>query len=141
MPTIPHRLAGWRIDPPVSVPSDTGASHAATAAADPPDDPPGMRPRSHGLRVVKYALFSVDEPMANSSMFVLPIRTASAAFRRSTTCASYGGTKFWRIFELHVVGTPRVQSTSLTATGTPARAPSFAPRLRFASTARACSRA
>ena len=28
IPTIPHRAAGWRIDPPVSVPRETGASHA-----------------------------------------------------------------------------------------------------------------
>src|SRR5436853_128984 len=129
MPTIPHRLAGWRMDPPVSVPRETGASHAATAAADPPDDPPGIRSRSHGLRVVKYALFSVDEPMANSSMFVLPIRTASAALSRSTTWASYGGTNPLSILLLHVVGTPLVHRTSLTATGTPARAPSFSPFL------------
>src|SRR5262245_30434629 len=127
MPTIPHRLAGWRIEPPVSVPRETGARHAATAAAEPPDDPPGVRSRSHGLRVVKNPLFSVDEPMANSSIFVLPMRTASAAFSRATTWASYGGTKFLRILLLQVVGTPRVQSTSLMATGTPASAPSLAP--------------
>ena len=34
------------------------------------------------------AEFSVDEPIANSSMFDLPIRTASAAFRRAITVAS-----------------------------------------------------
>ena len=39
-------------------------------------------------RVVWNALFSVDDPMANSSMFVLPSSTASSAFNRSTTCAS-----------------------------------------------------
>src|SRR5437588_7261392 len=117
---MPHRLAGWRIDPPVSVPSETGASHAATAAADPPDEPPGTRLRSHGLRVTWKALFSVDEPMANSSMFVLPRSTASAARSRAMTCASYGGTKFARILLAHVVFWPRVQRTSLSATGSPA---------------------
>ena len=45
------QAAGWRIEPPVSVPSASGASHAATAAAEPPLEPPGMRSRSHGLRV------------------------------------------------------------------------------------------
>ena len=34
IPTIPHSDAGWRIDPPVSVPMAQGASPAATAAAD-----------------------------------------------------------------------------------------------------------
>ena len=46
---------------------------AATAAAEPPEDPPGTRSRSTGFLVGPYALFSVDDPIANSSMFVLPI--------------------------------------------------------------------
>ena len=53
MPTTPHSAAGWRIDPPVSVPSAIIASPAATAAALPPELPPGTRSRSHGLRVGK----------------------------------------------------------------------------------------
>src|SRR2546428_154050 len=61
MPTIPHRAAGWRIEPPVSEPSATVASPAATAAAEPPLDPPGTRARSWGVRVGKKAEFSVDE--------------------------------------------------------------------------------
>ena len=32
-PTTPHNAAGWRIDPPVSEPSASGANPAATAAA------------------------------------------------------------------------------------------------------------
>ena len=69
--------AGWRIEPPVSLPSASGASNAATAAAEPPPDRPGMRSRSHGLRVGPYAECSVDEPIANSSMFVLPSGTSA----------------------------------------------------------------
>ena len=46
---MPHSAAGWRIEPPVSVPIAHGASPAATAAALPPDEPPGTRVRSHGL--------------------------------------------------------------------------------------------
>ena len=38
---MPQSDAGWRIDPPVSVPSETGASQAATAAAEPPDGAAG----------------------------------------------------------------------------------------------------
>ena len=68
----PHTAAGCRIDPPVSVPIPSGASNAVTAALEPPDEPPGTRSRSHGLCVGPYAEFSVDEPIANSSMFVLP---------------------------------------------------------------------
>ena len=64
---------------------------AATAAAEPPDEPPGTRPVSHGLRVALKALCSVDEPIANSSMFALPRTIAPAASSRATTVASNGG--------------------------------------------------
>ncbi len=49
-PTIPHSAAGIRIDPPVSVPTDANAIPVATAAADPPLDPPEIRSRAQGLR-------------------------------------------------------------------------------------------
>src|SRR5688572_30789093 len=50
-PTTPQNAAGWRIEPPVSVPKPPAARPPATAAAGPPDEPPGTRDRSHGLRV------------------------------------------------------------------------------------------
>ena len=50
MPVMPQKLAGWRIEPPVSVPVAAGSRRAATAAAEPPDEPPGTRARSQGLR-------------------------------------------------------------------------------------------
>ena len=37
MPEMPVKAAGWRIDPPVSVPVAAGASRADTAAELPPD--------------------------------------------------------------------------------------------------------
>ena len=37
------------MEPPVSVPRAIGAIPAATAAAEPPDEPPGVLSRSHGL--------------------------------------------------------------------------------------------
>ena len=40
-PTMPHMRAGKRIEPPMSLPCATGTSPAATAAAEPPLDPPG----------------------------------------------------------------------------------------------------
>jgi aspartyl-tRNA(Asn)/glutamyl-tRNA(Gln) amidotransferase subunit A len=49
IPTIPHSAAGWRIEPPVSVPSESGAWYAATTTADPPLEPPGTVSRSHGF--------------------------------------------------------------------------------------------
>src|SRR5207244_1545432 len=71
-PTTPDNAAGWRIDPPVSVPSAPKAMSAATAAAAPPLDPPGTRERCQGLRVICTLEFSVDDPIANSSMSVRP---------------------------------------------------------------------
>src|SRR6266704_3402348 len=91
-PITPHNEAGWRTDPPVSEPSATGTIPAATAAAEPPDDPPGTREVSQGFFTGPNAEFSFDDPIANSSQLVLPITTAPAAIRRSMTVASYGGT-------------------------------------------------
>ena len=90
-PTTPQKAAGSRIEPPVSVPSVPCASRAATAAALPPEEPPGVRERSHGFRQGWYPLFSLDEPIANSSMLSLPRSTAPAAASRATAVASYGG--------------------------------------------------
>ncbi len=92
IPTTPQKAAGQRTDPPVSDPSATSASPAATAAADPPEDPPGTRSRSAGFRVGPNAEVSVVVPIPNSSMFVLPTTVAPASVRRSTTVAEYGGT-------------------------------------------------
>ncbi len=50
-PTIPQYEAGIRIEPPMSEPSANGTQPVATATAEPPLDPPGVRLGSHGLRV------------------------------------------------------------------------------------------
>lgn len=80
MPTTPQKAAGWRMDPPVSLPRAKGASPAATQAALPPEEPPGTRLVSRGLRVTWKAEFSVVEPMANSSRLVLPSRGHQRSF-------------------------------------------------------------
>ncbi len=49
---MPVRLvsaAGWRIEPPVSVPVAAGSRRAATAAAEPPEEPPGTAVESQGF--------------------------------------------------------------------------------------------
>src|ERR1035437_2347126 len=91
------------MDPPVSEPSATGANPAATAAAEPPEEPPGTRLVSWGFRVGPKAELSVDEPMANSSILVLPTMTAPASPNRVTTVASYGGRQPSRIRDEQVV--------------------------------------
>src|SRR5215471_4394620 len=102
---MPHSAAGWRIDPPVSEPSASGVIPAATATAEPPLEPPGMRSRAQGFRAGPNAEFSVDEPIANSSQLVLPTMTAPAASSRATAVASYGGKNCSRIFDEAVVRT------------------------------------
>ena len=74
-------LEGW-------VPPYDATPVAKLRAAEPPPEPPGMRSRSHGLCVAPYAECSVDEPIANSSMLVLPSGTSPAARIRATTVAS-----------------------------------------------------
>src|SRR5437588_9107850 len=106
------------MEPPVSVPIAHGASPAATAAALPPEDPPGTRPRSHGFSAGPKALFSVEEPIANSSWLVLPSSGAPACFSCTTTVAVYGGRYPSRIFDPDWLGMPSVQKRSLTAKGT-----------------------
>src|SRR6188472_2596346 len=48
-PTTPHQAAGLRIEPPVSVPSAVRRRPAATATAEPEDEPPVIRSGSHGF--------------------------------------------------------------------------------------------
>src|SRR5579862_5504623 len=112
MPQTPENAAGWRIEPPVSVPVAALTRRAATAAAEPPELPPGTQSRFQGLRTGPKYDDSFDEPMANSSMLVLPIMTMPARASASTTNASYGATKLASILEPHVVFMPTVISTS-----------------------------
>src|SRR5260370_29673573 len=120
-------------------PTRPRATPPATAAADPPLEPPGTRSGRRGFRVGPNAEFSVDEPIANSSRFVFPIGIPPAATTRSATVAEYGGRHPSRIRDEHVVGIPRVHMLSLTATGTPASGPGSCPRATTASTASAAA--
>src|SRR5215469_4095412 len=77
MPTVAVNAAGWRIEPPVSVAVAPMQSSAATADADPPDEPPGtsvvlLPPRRQGLPTGPKHEVSFDEPIANSSLLSLP---------------------------------------------------------------------
>src|SRR5712691_9569586 len=111
---------------------------AATDAAEPPLLPPGARSRSQGLCVGKKAECSVEDPIANSSMLVLPSITAPAKFKRSITAALYGGLKFSNIREPQVVGIPLVQMTSLIARGIPVSDEMVSPLSKCRSASAAC---
>ena len=61
-PVMPVSAAGMRIEDPVSVPTAHHAMPAATATAEPPLEPPGMRSMSHGLRQLPKKAFCVVPP-------------------------------------------------------------------------------
>ena len=73
------------IDPPVWVPMAAGKKPAATPAADPDDDPPGVKAVLCGLRVLP----GVNQ--ANSVVTVFPEMVAPAARNMLTNEASVGG--------------------------------------------------
>src|SRR5437879_11280557 len=83
-PTTPQQDAGMRTDPPMSSPSATVAMPAATAAALPPLDPPGVIPWRHGLLVAGKSVLVVPIAAASSGRLVFP-STAMPALRDRAT--------------------------------------------------------
>ncbi len=67
-----------RIEPPPSLAWAAGTMPAATAADEPPDEPPGVRSRFQGLRVGPNAEGSVTGCRPNSGVLVLPNMTRPA---------------------------------------------------------------
>src|SRR5437660_8708293 len=84
-PITPQNDAGRITDAAVCVPSAAGIIPSATAAAEPLDDPPGVRDRSRGFRVLPGVY------TANSVVTVLPRMTAPASRSRCTQAASFAG--------------------------------------------------
>ena len=114
MPTVPVKAAGWRIEPPVSEAVAARQRFAATDEAEPPDEPPGVRPwlsplRRQGLITLPKCEVSLEEPIANSSMLSLPSMTAPSSHRFWVTVDSYVGVNSPRMPEQAVVRTPLVQ--------------------------------
>src|SRR5204863_4251908 len=94
MPTPPQQVAGFRIEPDVSPPVATVTRPAASAAADPLLDPPGVRDRFHGFFASGNAPPSPALPNENSGNFILPSSTPPACCCSFlTTVASKSGTK------------------------------------------------
>src|SRR5205807_9233754 len=81
--------AGMRIDPPPSLAWANGNIPPAVAAAAPPLDPPGVRERSQGLRVIPQRRFSAAVMCPNSGVFVRQART-KPALRNASTTSSFG---------------------------------------------------
>src|SRR5215468_6670471 len=84
-PKSPQAEAGMRIEPPPSVAWAIGAIPQATAAAEPPLEPPALCSRLHGLRVGPNRRGSVELASPSSGVFVLPTMTSPARFRRTVS--------------------------------------------------------
>ncbi len=141
MPYTPHHVDGIRIDPAPSDPSANPASPAATATADPPLLPPGVRPTSHGFRVAPNVSDSVNGQMHSSGTCVLPTITAPASRSLRTTSASCSFAGPCALVPI-VVTSPATSTSSLIATGTPSsgnRSPASSRRCAVAASARADS--
>jgi hypothetical protein len=119
-PTSPQHDAGIRIEPPPSLPCASGSIPDATAAAAPPDDPPGVRSVSQGLRTGPKRRGSDTGRIPNSGMLVLPTITNPASRSRRTRKASWPGTKSPKMSDPIVYGIPATGAVSFTAIGTPA---------------------
>ena len=119
-PTRPQHAAGIRSDPPPSLPCASGTIAAATAAADPPDEPPGVRPGSHGLRVGPKRRGSVTGRIPHSGMLVVPTTTKPAARSRRVTLWSRGATLSPVRAAPRVRRSPWTARLFLIAIGTPA---------------------
>ena len=128
-PTMPHKAAGMRIEPPVSEPRPMNAAPVATDTAAPEDEPPGTRgaPGSAPKRPSKAAgvpwwgLMPTPEK-ANSTICVRPITAPPAARRRCTASASQAaGGASASTREPAGVGIPCMSNRSFTETARPAR--------------------
>src|SRR5688572_10838852 len=91
-PKRPHQCAGMRTEPARSLPTSNADRPAATAAAPPPVEPPGVRSRFHGLFVRPKIGLSARPSAESGGTLVFPISTAPAARSRAGAVASLVGT-------------------------------------------------
>src|SRR5260370_25845153 len=128
-PTIPHHPAGSRTEPPVSVPMAMGARPAATATAEPLEEPPGGRctARSHGFRGVPMWVLVPQLPIANSTVWVLPSTIMPAAIARPARAAVPGETRLAHTYEPPRVPPPSPSTRPLRAMLPPSLPPISSP--------------
>ncbi len=138
-PKSPEYDDGMRIDPPPSLPVQIGIMPAETAAAEPPDEPPGVRSGFQGLRVVPWRYVRVQFTEPNSGDVVSPTNTAPAARSRATSVQSRSATSCSNTRDACVFGQPRTCASSLTPIGTPAHGPGSSPLAIVASMPAACA--
>ncbi len=122
-PTSPQHAAGMRIDPPPSLACAIGTTPAATRAAAPPEEPPGVRSRAHGFLHGPKRRGSVVAVSPNSGVALLPRLTSPAASRARTIGSLRRETYSPELADPQAVRTPRIWARSFTKVGTPARGP------------------
>ena len=83
-PYSPQQLAGIRMEPPPSLPWAIGTMPDATAAAEPPEDPPLECSLSQGFGVGPKARGSVVMAVPSSGVFVRPRITKPALLNLCT---------------------------------------------------------
>ncbi len=91
---VPHMAEGMRSEPAVSVPVAAGTVPEASAAAEPPLEPPGDSSRPQGLPT-----WSVVPPAANSCVCTCPSSTIPSASRRAQASQSRAGSSSSRRLE------------------------------------------
>src|SRR5207249_8219536 len=105
-PTTPQYAAGRSTEPTVCEPSASGVIRAATAAAEPADEPPGVWPWFHGFRV------GAGSRYANSVVTVFPSTIAPAARMLATDAASAPGRVWGKEFAPRWPGIPETSGCS-----------------------------
>ena len=91
-PTTPHRAAGMRSEPPVSEPVQIGSMPVASAAAEPPEEPPALSVGLNGLPVAPQTGLRELAPAPMSGTLVLAVTMAPAARSLATIAMSAAGT-------------------------------------------------
>src|SRR5205085_2367741 len=105
-PKTPQHDAGMRIEPPPSLAWAIGTRPAATAAAEPPLEPPVLRAVSQGLRAGPKSFGSVVGRMPYSGVLVLPTTTSPARLWRAVNSESWSGVKSARNCDPDDIRTP-----------------------------------
>ena len=106
------------------------------AAELPPEDPPGVGSRFHGLRLTPNSMFLVN-PVSRIRAFSLADRDCARRFEpRDLDRIGLRHVVLERL-RADVVRSPTVSSRSLTPSGNPASAPTSSRRATFSSSARA----
>ena len=104
------------------------AMPAARAAPEPPDEPPGLYSRFHGLRVTPHSLESVIAAQQNSGVAERAWMMPPASMMRWMHAAVWSATQSFRISDPSVQGWPATSASSLTATGRPSSGRGAGPR-------------